>query len=49
MASEEETVESLVELGLTEYEACCLVAVTQLSQGTAKEISQIADVPQSRV
>lgn len=49
MVSEEETVESLVELGLTEYEASCLVAITQLSQGTAKEISQIADVPQSRV
>lgn len=49
MASEKETVESLVELGLTEYEASCLVAITQLSQGTAKEISQIADVPQSRV
>ena len=42
-------VESLVELGLTEYEARCYVAITQLTQGTAKEISQVSDVPQSRV
>ena len=40
---------ALVELGLTEYEARCYVALTQLTEGTAKEISQVADVPQSRV
>lgn len=44
-----EAVESLMELGLTEYEARCYVAVTQLTAGTAKEISQVANVPQSRV
>lgn len=49
MPSNAEAVESLVELGLTEYEARCFVALTQLSEGTAKEISQVADVPQSRV
>lgn len=49
MASEIEAVESLTELGLTEYEARCFVALTQLSQGTAREVSRIADVPQSRV
>lgn len=49
MASEAETVESLMELGLSEYEARCFVALTQLSDGTAKEVSQVADVPQSRV
>lgn len=49
MASEAEAVEALVELGLSEYEARCFSALTQLSEGTAKEISQIADVPQSRV
>lgn len=49
MTSKPEAVESLVELGLTEYEARCFAALTQLSDGTAKEISQLADVPQSRV
>ena len=49
MPSKLEAVESLMELGLTEYEARCFVALTQLSEGTAKEVSRIADVPQSRV
>lgn len=49
MPSEAEAVEALMELGLSEYEARCFAALTQLSEGTAKEISQIADVPQSRV
>jgi sugar-specific transcriptional regulator TrmB len=49
MTSNAEAVEALTELGLTEYEARCFVALTQLSDGTAKEISQVADVPQSRV
>ena len=44
-----EAVGALVKLGLTEYEARCYVALTQLYEGTAKEISQVADVPQSRV
>ncbi|QLD88718.1 TrmB family transcriptional regulator [Natronomonas salina] len=49
MASKLEAVDSLMELGMTEYEARCFVALTQLSEGTAKEVSRIADVPQSRV
>lgn len=49
MASKAEAVEALTELGLSEYEARCFVALTQLATGTAKEISQLADVPQSRV
>ena len=49
MTSPAEAVESLVALGLTEYQARCFVALTQLSVGTAKEVSQVADVPQSRV
>jgi sugar-specific transcriptional regulator TrmB len=49
MAPNTEAIEALTALGLTEYEAQCFVALTQLSQGTAKEISRIADVPQSRV
>ena len=49
MATKLEAVDSLMELGMTEYEARCFVALTQLSEGTAKEVSRIADVPQSRV
>lgn len=49
MATKLEAVDALMELGLTEYEARCFVALTQLSEGTAKEVSRIADVPQSRV
>jgi sugar-specific transcriptional regulator TrmB len=49
MPSKLEAVESVMELGLTEYEARCFVALAQLSEGTAREISRIADVPQSRV
>ncbi|MFC6824319.1 TrmB family transcriptional regulator [Halopelagius fulvigenes] len=49
MVSTAEITESLTELGLTEYEARCYVALTQLSRGTAKEVSQVSGVPQSRV
>lgn len=47
--SEADAVDALVELGLRQYEAQCFVALAQLSEGTAKEISRVADVPQSRV
>lgn len=49
MAPDIEAIDALTELGLTEYESRCFVALSQLSQGTAKEISRVADVPQSRV
>lgn len=49
MGRTDEAVEALVEIGLTEYEARCFVALTQLSEGTAEEIARIAEVPQSRV
>ena len=49
MSNAEKAVKALTELGLTEYEARCFVALTRLSTGTAKEISQVADVPRSRV
>lgn len=49
MASKAEAVEALTELSLTEYEARCFVALSQLSSGTAQEISQVSGVPQSRV
>ncbi|MFC7155694.1 TrmB family transcriptional regulator [Halomarina halobia] len=46
---ETRAVDSLEELGLREYEARCFVALSQLSEGTAKEISKVAGVPRSRV
>ncbi|WP_306054956.1 TrmB family transcriptional regulator [Natronococcus wangiae] len=49
MSKTEEAVTSLSELGLTEYESRCFVALTKISRGTAKEISQVADIPRSRV
>ncbi|WP_207586578.1 TrmB family transcriptional regulator [Halomontanus rarus] len=49
MSKTEEAVTTLTELGLTEYESRCFVALTRLSSGTAREISQVADVPRSRV
>ncbi|MDQ2050827.1 helix-turn-helix domain-containing protein [Natronolimnohabitans sp. A-GB9] len=49
MSTAEEAVTSLETLGMTEYEARCFVALTRISAGTAKEISQVADVPRSRV
>ncbi|SEQ82018.1 TrmB family transcriptional regulator [Natrinema salaciae] len=49
MSNAEEAVATLEELGLTEYEARCFVALVRLSKGTAKEISQVADIPRSRV
>ncbi|PSQ26146.1 transcriptional regulator [Halobacteriales archaeon QS_8_65_32] len=39
----------LRELGLKEYEARCFTALTRVPQGTAKEVSDIADVPRTRV
>lgn len=39
----------LQELGLKEYEAKCLVALSRLPRGTAKEISEVSEVPRTRV
>lgn len=36
-------------VGLTEYEARCFVALSRVPKATAKEVSQLADVPRSRV
>lgn len=49
MREETEVVNALKQLGLTEYEARCFVALAQLPHGTAKEIGQVADIPRSRV
>lgn len=45
----DEAVSLLQELGLQEYEARCFLALTQLPNGTAKEIHEISDVPRTRV
>mgnify|MGYP000542531942 FL=1 len=44
-----ETVSLLQDLGLKEYEARSFLALTQLPAGTAKEISEISEVPRTRV
>ena len=44
-----EAIELLQKLGLKEYEARCFVALTRLPFGTAKEISDVASVPRTRV
>ena len=49
MSKTDEAVRTLSELGLTEYEARCFVGLTRLETGTAREISEVADVPRSRV
>lgn len=45
----EEAVEVLQQLGLKEYEAQCFVGLSRLSTGTAKQLSEITDVPRTRV
>lgn len=49
MSTVERAVAALEDLGLTQYEAQCFVGLARLPQGTAKDISQVADVPRSRV
>lgn len=44
-----EAVDVLQELGLKEYEAKCFVGLTRLPTGTAKQLSEITDVPRTRV
>ncbi|WP_144903986.1 TrmB family transcriptional regulator [Halobellus captivus] len=45
----EEATEVLQQLGLKEYEAKCFVGLSRLSMGTAKQLSEITDVPRTRV
>jgi len=45
----EEAIEGLQELGLQEYEARCFVGLSRLSTGTAKKLSEITEVPRTRV
>ena len=48
-SNHDQAVELLQKLGLKEYEAKCLVALSRLPKATAKEISEISDVPRTRV
>lgn len=45
----DECVELLRSFELTEYEAKSFVALSRLGTGTAKEIAEVADIPQARV
>ena len=44
-----ETVDTLRPFGLTEYEAKCFVALSRIGVGTAKEVSEVSEVPRARV
>lgn len=45
----DEAIEVLQQLGLKEYESKCFVGLSRLSTGTAKQLSEITDVPRTRV
>ncbi|WP_418280360.1 TrmB family transcriptional regulator [Halorubrum sp. DTA98] len=45
----EEAIEILQQLGLKEYEARCFVGLSRLSTGTAKTLSEMTEVPRTRV
>ncbi|QIO24462.1 TrmB family transcriptional regulator [Haloarcula sp. JP-L23] len=45
----DEAIEVLQQLGLKEYEARCFVGLSQLETGTAKKLSEMTEVPRTRV
>lgn len=45
----EEATEVLQQLGLKEYEARCFVGLVRLNTGTAKKLSELTEVPRTRV
>lgn len=49
MPTEDQAVQLLEELGLTEYEARCFVALSRVRKASAKEVSDLSTVPRSRV
>lgn len=49
ISNHEQAVELLQQLGLKEYESKAFVALSRLPSGTAKEISDISEVPRTRV
>lgn len=44
-----EAIELLQQLGLKEYEARCFVGLMRLNTGTAKELSEVTEVPRTRI
>ena len=49
ISNSETAAELLQQLGLKEYEAKCFVALARLPRATAKEISEVSDVPRTRI
>src|SRR6056297_2936151 len=49
LSNHDTAIELLQDLGLLEYEAKAFVALTRLPQGTAKDVSEISEVPRTRV
>lgn len=49
LSNKSRAVEQLQQLGLKEYEARSFVALARLPSGTAKDISEISEVPRTRV
>lgn len=47
--TESTAIDTLGALGLKQYEAACFAALTRLSHSTAKELSELTDVPRTRV
>ncbi|WP_435366038.1 TrmB family transcriptional regulator [Haloarchaeobius sp. DYHT-AS-18] len=45
----EEAIEVLQQLGLKEYESRCFVGLSRLHTGTAKQLSEMTEVPRTRV
>lgn len=45
----DEAIEVLQQLGLKEYEARCFVGLSRLETGTAKQLSEMTEVPRTRV
>jgi HTH-type transcriptional regulator, sugar sensing transcriptional regulator len=48
-ANLEEAVEVLQQLGLKQYEAQCFVGLSRLHTGTAKQLSEMTEVPRTRI
>ena len=49
LSNQSQAIELLQKLGLKEYEAKCFVALSRLPSGTAKKISEISEVPRTRI
>jgi sugar-specific transcriptional regulator TrmB len=48
-ANLEEAIEVLQQLGLKEYESRCFVGLSRLNTGTAKQLSEMTEVPRTRI